>query len=82
MSSLRFHFLSRYEMSNCLFEATLQKIEEDCGCTPKYFVDLIEGFQACEGVQKQCMNRRMESIGEQRIVSDAGILKVGLINKT
>ena len=24
----------RYEMSNCLFEATLQQIEEKCNCTP------------------------------------------------
>jgi hypothetical protein len=38
-------------MSNCLFEATLQQIEADCGCTPKYFVDIAEGFEACEGKQ-------------------------------
>jgi hypothetical protein len=38
-------------MSNCLFEAALQKIEADCGCTPKYFVDLSDGYEACEGVQ-------------------------------
>lgn len=63
-------------MSNCLFEATLQKIEEECGCTPKYFVDMVEGFQACEGVQKQCMNRHMKSIGEQRAADDEGALKV------
>jgi hypothetical protein len=28
----------RYEMSNCLYEATLQSIERVCGCTPKYYL--------------------------------------------
>ena len=62
-------------MSNCLFEATLQLIEEDCGCTPKYFVDIVEGFEACEGIQKQCMNIHMEAMGEKRIIKDHGIPK-------
>ena len=66
----------RYEMSNCLFEAALQKIEDECGCTPKYFVDIVEGFEACEGVQKQCMNIQMEAMGEKRDILDRGQIKV------
>ena len=73
-NKLKFTF--RYEMSNCLFEATLQRIEEECGCTPKYFVDIIEGFETCEGIQKQCMKLHMEEMGELRIIKDQGIFKV------
>jgi hypothetical protein len=69
-------FFFRYEMSNCLFEAALQKIEEECGCTPKYFVDIVDGFEACEGVQKQCMNILMEAMGEKREIMDRGQIKV------
>jgi hypothetical protein len=47
-------------MSNCLFEATLQQIEADCGCTPKYFVDIAEGFEACEG-------KKVPTISEETI---------------
>ena len=63
-------------MSNCLFEATLQKIEKDCNCTPKYFVDIVEGFEPCEGKQKQCMNIHMAEMGDQRSVWDNGDYKV------
>lgn len=63
-------------MSNCLFEATLQHVERLCNCTPKYFVDIVEGFEACEGKQKKCMNRLMTEIGDQRIIVDAGEVKV------
>ena len=70
----------RYDMSNCLFEATLQQIEKDCGCAPKYFVDMIEGFEACEGIQKQCMTTHMEAMGEQRIILDGGKQKVFTIH--
>lgn len=65
----------RYEMSNCLFEATLQKIEEECNCTPKYFVDIVDGYDACEGNLKQCMNLYMAEMGDQRDVLDRGELK-------
>jgi hypothetical protein len=57
--------LDRYEMSNCLFEATLQQIEKECSCTPKYFVDIVEGFDPCEGTQKQCMYLLMAEMGDQ-----------------
>jgi hypothetical protein len=38
-------------MSNCLLEATLQKIEADCNCTPKFFMTTVTGFEPCEGKQ-------------------------------
>jgi hypothetical protein len=60
-------------MSNCLFEATLQKIEAVCGCTPKYFVDIVEGFEACVGPQKQCMNKLIGAMGEARSVKMNGL---------
>jgi hypothetical protein len=41
----------RYEMSNCLLEATLQKIESDCKCTPKFFMTTVTGYEPCEGKQ-------------------------------
>ncbi len=66
----------RYEMSNCLFEATLQHVEEVCNCTPKYFVDIIDGYEACEGKQKKCMNRLLAEIGDRRSIIDGGLEKV------
>jgi len=63
-------------MSNCLFEATLQHVERTCNCTPKYFADIIEGFEACEGKQKKCMNAHMADMGEQRNIVDRGEVKV------
>ena len=63
-------------MSNCLFEATLQQIELDCGCTPKYFVDTVQGFEACEGKKKKCMAKLMGAMGDYRSVKDNGEVKV------
>jgi hypothetical protein len=63
-------------MSNCLFEATLQKVESECGCTPKYFTDIVEGWEACVGPQKQCMTKLIGQMGEFRTVQDKGETKV------
>jgi hypothetical protein len=63
-------------MSNCLFEATLQKVESECGCTPKYFTDIVEGWEACVGPQKQCMTKLIGQMGEFRTVQDKGEAKV------
>jgi hypothetical protein len=43
MLYLRPQLFYRYEMSNCLFEATLQEVEKVCNCTLKYYVDIAEG---------------------------------------
>jgi hypothetical protein len=42
-SSFNYLRICRYEMSNCLFEATLQQVERDCNCTPVNYVDIVEG---------------------------------------
>ena len=68
-------------MSNCLFEATLQEIEKVCNCTLKYYVDIAEGYEACEGRQRKCMNRLMVGMGDKREVVDRGEVKVGLAVK-
>ncbi len=47
-------------MTTCLFEATLQHIEKECNCTPKNFIDVVEGFEICAGDQKKCMNENMQ----------------------
>lgn len=59
-------------MTNCLFEATLQKIEFDCGCTPKNFIEVVSGYKACTGEQKECMNNLMEQIGDVKSIDDDG----------
>ena len=66
-------------MSNCLFEATLQEIETICNCTLKYYVDISEGYEACEGRQRKCMNRLMVEMGDKREVVDHGVIKVHLV---
>ena len=63
-------------MSNCLLEATLQKIENDCKCTPQFFLNTVTGFEPCEGMQKKCMNSHMADMGEQRVIVDRGERKV------
>ena len=65
----------RYEMSNCLFEATLQEVEKQCNCSPKYFTD-ISGYEACEGKAKKCMNLLMVEMGDKRTVVDGAEVKV------
>jgi len=73
----------RYEMSNCLFEATLQEVEKVCNCTLKYFVDISEGYEACEGKQRKCMNQLMVEMGDKREVVDRGkVLVRGHSNNT
>ena len=70
-----FQFI-RYEMSNCLFEATLQEIERVCNCTPKSYIDIAVGYEACEGSQRKCMNLLMVEMGDKREVVDRGEIKV------
>jgi hypothetical protein len=60
-------------MANCLFEATLQKIEKNCGCTPVSFVDAADGYRnrnPCEGLQKLCMNQLNAKMGSDRTITD------------
>ena len=57
-------------MSNCLYEATLQLVEAKCECTPAKFVDVVEGFEPCEGVGKKCMNEILDQMGAERFIDD------------
>ena len=65
-------------MSNCLFEATFQEVEKVCNCTLKYFVDISEGYEACEGKQRKCMNQLMVEMGDKREVVDRGRVMVSV----
>ena len=46
-------------MSNCLYEATLQKISKECGCNPIKFFKVDESFTACEGAQRHTTHREI-----------------------
>ena len=69
----------RHDISNCLFEATLQKIESECQCIPTYFTDVSE-FPSCQGQQVSCMNDLKERIGEFRAIMDSNTEKLCLSN--
>ena len=62
-------------MSNCLFEATLQSIENRCQCTPKYYLEFGD-FEACEGKHKKCMQQELTNMGDERHILHDGVLKV------
>jgi len=64
-------------MSNCLFEATLQAVEEICNCTPKIYLGIVEGYEACEGSAKKCMNQLILEMGDKRSIMDRGKFLVG-----
>jgi hypothetical protein len=49
---------------------------QTCNCTPKYFVDIMETYDACEGKNKKCMNNFLTQIGDKRTVVDNGEVKV------
>ena len=63
-------------MSNCLFEATLQNIEEECKCVPRYFAEEAPGVEICMGKSKLCMGRLNKLMGDDRFIYDNGTKKV------
>ena len=63
----------RYEISNCLFEATLQKIEENCHCVPAYFQDTVPEVPVCIGSSINCMKQLKEEMGSIKHITDGGI---------
>ena len=68
--------LFRYEMSNCLYEASLQKIGKECNCTPSFFATYLPSpLPPCEGHMKFCKAGIMEDIGAERFISDNGVQK-------
>ena len=57
--------LYRYDISNCLFEATYEKVLEICQCTPYFhWAGLREYRNFCRGSSLICMNEVFSRIGE------------------
>ncbi len=60
-------------MSNCLYEAALQKIGKECNCIPTSFAKfLTTTLENCVGKMKLCMSSIMEDIGFERFIDDRG----------
>ena len=66
----------RHDISNCLFEATLQQIQTDCNCVPAYFQHVIPDVKVCSGSKIKCMNDLKKSMGEFRYIMDRGNLSI------
>ena len=67
-------------MSNCMFEATLQRIEIECNCVPRYFSELVPEIEICNGPGASCMKKLLNLMGDYRTVFDNGTEKVCLAN--
>ena len=67
-------------MATCLYESTLQKVELECECTPVQFIDIVDGFNACEGAGKNCMKRLTDEMGSSRLIEDNSETKECLAN--
>ncbi len=64
--------LNRYSMTNCLYEASLQKIARDCKCIPTIVDTFVEGEEklpSCQGPGKLCMTSILDDIGTERYIS-------------
>ncbi len=58
-------------MTNCLYEAALQKIGKDCNCIPASFAKYLPtSLNMCMGKMKLCMISIMQDIGSKRIIDD------------
>lgn len=57
--------LYRYGISNCLFEATYEKVLEICQCTPYFHWAGMKKYRRfCRGPALVCMNQVFDRIGE------------------
>ncbi len=70
--------ICRHDMTNCLYEASVQKIEETCQCAP--LAILPSNYSTCEGQGKLCMSSFMEDIGSLKHVVDGGETKECLVS--
>lgn len=76
----------RYEMSNCLYEATMQKAFTECGCYPgcsrsfpnKTFIsgNMNPSYVPCRGKSLNCFNNIFDKIGKSHIRSDLSLRKL------
>ena len=61
----------RYEMSNCLFEATFENILETCKCFPGFHTmggeEAMEKFDICMGENLTCMNELLNKMGMEKL---------------
>ena len=61
----------RYDIGNCLFEATYQKVLEECKCTPYFhWAGVKEYKNFCRGQSLLCMNEVLSRLGEFNEVID------------
>ena len=67
--------LYRYDISNCLFEATYETVLEKCNCTPYFhWAGIREYRNFCRGTSLLCMNEIFSRIGEYNEVIDQDAL--------
>ena len=64
--------LSRYEMSNCLYEAALQEAIKKCSCYPGF---LNPSNSSCSGKSLRCFQDVFYYIGKYRTMEDRGETK-------
>ena len=53
----------RYSMFNCLLEALLQNIEQDCQCIEGDFEKSFPGVRTCSGADRPCVKRNQMLFG-------------------
>ena len=59
-------------MSNCLYGSLIQRVKEDCGCSPTFasrVTDDLTGQGWCEGARLACLERTITNWGE----ADSGL---------
>ena len=60
----------RYEMSNCLFEASYEEVLLKCNCTPSFHQTGISEYpMICTGTKLKCMTEILHRIGKYNMVS-------------
>ncbi len=64
--------LYRYDISNCLFEATYEKVLDVCHCTPYFHWAGVKRYRNfCRGPSLRCMNEIFSRLGEYNEVIEA-----------
>ena len=76
---LKYEFGFHYSMQNCLYEAVLQKILQNCSCKPKFVSFKLKNktdVTICSGQKLICANRYMDDMGNGDIKSEMGNLAI------
>ena len=76
---LKYGYGFHYSMQNCLYEAVLQKILQNCDCKPKFVnfkLENIPDVTICSGQKLICANRYMDEIGNGDDQSELGNLAI------